>query len=112
MAYPYGGVGVCVGADDANELEAANPEGGGIDPEPRYGGGVVVVRYIEDCRCGGIADIGVGAAVGGIVCGIVPCSGNKACTDAGRGTGVEEEGGVAVFVGSNSANVFCVPRKK
>ena len=112
MAYPYGGVGVCVGADDANELEAANPEGGGIAPEPRYGGGVVVVRYIEDCRCGGIADIGVGAAVGGIVCGIVPCSGNKACTDAGRGTGVEEEGGVAVFVGSNSANVFCVPRKK
>jgi len=110
LAYPYGGVGVWVGADDAKELEVA--AGGGITPEPRYGGGVVVVRYIEDCRCGGIADIGVGAAVGGMVCGIVPCSGSEACTEAGRGTGVEEEGGVFVFVGSNSANVFCIPRKK
>jgi formylmethanofuran dehydrogenase subunit C len=47
--------------------------------------------------------------VGGILifCGIEPCSGSVVCTDAGRGTGVEEEGGVVVFEGSNSANVFC-----
>lgn len=61
-----------------------------------------------------MADIGVGAAVGGIVifCGIEPlCSGSEVCTDAGRGTGVEEEGGV-VFVGSNSANVFYAQKVK
>ena len=64
------------------------------------------MRYIEEaeaCKWGGIADIGVGAAVAGI--GITwyciapavppPCIVEEVWTDAGRGMGVEE-GGIAV----------------
>jgi len=106
--------------------EVADAGDCGNDPEePRYDDddGVVVVRYIEEaeaCKWGGIADIGVGAAVAGIgiICCCIapallpPCIVEEVWTAAGRGTGVEE-GGVTVvvafccmLVGSNSANVF------